>query len=176
VTGVRFNLFDWFVIPFSIFWFGFAVVWETLAIMTLVESIQESFDPFVLLFPIFGIPFVFVGYHLLVGRFFADARKRERTYYGITDRNVVIITGEEMNVHVLPLASMPLVQVSERRDGTGTISLGVSLPEAEESGEGKGRARKPSPAMIELIPNARIVYELLEPAWRKSRIDHVPAD
>lgn len=163
VTGVRFSLFDWFMIPFSLFWFGFSVVWEVLAISAFIESLQDSFDLFVLIFPIFGIPFVIIGYQMLIGRFFSDARNRERTYYGITDRNVIIVTGKEQNIHVLPVASLPVVHLSERRNGIGSIMLGIPLPGTEEENDRRKRTSRPPPsATIELVPNARLVYDTLQ--------------
>jgi hypothetical protein len=165
VTGIRFTMFDWFMIPFSILWGGFSIVWEVLAISIFIDSLQESFDPFVLIFPIFGIPFVIIGAYMMVGRFIADARARERTFYGITDRNVIIITGKEQNIRVLPLTSLQDVMVKERRDGSGTIMLespfaNIALDDSTSS----SRTKRPEPPAITMIPNVMMAYEVLQRA------------
>jgi hypothetical protein len=168
VTGIRFTLFDWFMIPFSIVWGGFSIVWEVVAISAFVDSLEGSFDPFVLIFPIFGIPFVIIGAYMMVGRFIADARERERTYYGITDRNVIIITGKEQNIRVLPLASLQEVMVRERRDGSGTIMLESPLATlALDDDTSSSKTKKPEPPAITMIPNVRVAYEVLLEARRK---------
>jgi hypothetical protein len=168
VTGIRFTIFDWFMIPFSLVWGGFAIVWEFLAITAFIDSLEESLDLFVLIFPLFGIPFVIIGAYMMVGRFIADARQRERTYYGITDRNVIIITGKEQNIRVLPLASLQEVMMKERRDGSGTIMLesplaGIALDESTNS----SKTKKLEPPAISMVPNVKGVYNVLLEARRK---------
>jgi hypothetical protein len=170
VTGIRFTMFDWFMIPFSIAWGGFAIIWEVLAISAFIDSLEESFDLFVLIFPIFGIPFVIIGAYMMVGRFIADARERERTYYGITDRNVIIITGKEQNIRVLPLASLHDVMMKARRDGSGTIMLEsplAGLPQHDNARSSK--TKKPEPPAITMIPNVKVAYDVLQRARASSQ-------
>jgi hypothetical protein len=168
VTGIRFTMFDWFMIPFSLVWGGFAIVWEFFAITAFIDSLEESFDLFVLIFPLFGIPFVIIGAYMMVGRFIADARQRERTFYGITDRNVIIITGKEQNIRVLPLVSLQDVMVKERRDGSGTILLESPLANlALDDNTSSSKTKRPEPPAITLIPNVMVAYDVLLEARRK---------
>jgi len=44
-------------------------------------------------FPLFGLPFVAVGLYMVFGRFIGDARMRARTFYGVTNDRVIIISG-----------------------------------------------------------------------------------
>src|SRR5437879_11675637 len=67
--GVRFRGSDLFLIPFSLFWAGFAVYWEW-------SVIQQGAPDF---FTLWGIPFVLVGIYIVVGRFFAGAGPGVRT-------------------------------------------------------------------------------------------------
>src|SRR5205809_7881260 len=78
--GFRLRSSDAFVIPFSLLWCGFAIFWET--------SVITKGAPF--LFRLWGIPFVLVGLYIVFGRFIVDARTRERTFYGITSRELFL--------------------------------------------------------------------------------------
>ena len=78
--GLIFRVSDIVLIPFSIFWFGFACFWEFLAI------IGEGTWFFIL----FGIPFVLVGFQICIGRFYSDIKKRKQTIYAVTDQRILI--------------------------------------------------------------------------------------
>jgi hypothetical protein len=66
---VRFTGADAFLVPFSILWGGFAVVWEIMAI-------TRSESP---LFVIWGIPFVLLGLYFIFGRFIVKKRRKVAT-------------------------------------------------------------------------------------------------
>ncbi len=66
---------------FGLFFFGFSVFWVAMA--SVMSSGPGGFG---LIFPMFGIPFVLVGFYLLVGRIFWDAYVRAHTWYTLTDR------------------------------------------------------------------------------------------
>ena len=79
--GLRFSLFDLYAVPFGLFFFGFAVVWTVMA--------YRGFP----LFALFGVPFLLVGTYVAFGRFFVEARQRAKTYYAVTNRRMIVVSG-----------------------------------------------------------------------------------
>ena len=82
--GIRFREADIFVIPFSLVWCGFAIFWEIMASRPVAAGRGGPWNV-AFAFPLFGVPFVLIGLYFVFGRFITDARKRAKTYYGITD-------------------------------------------------------------------------------------------
>lgn len=113
--------FDVFAIPFSLLWAGFAVFW-------LVTAMQSDAPlPFVL----FGVPFVLVGVYIVIGRFFVEAKQREKTFYAVTQQRIVIVSGLfSRSVKSLNLKTISDLSVSARSDGRGTITFGAQHPMA----------------------------------------------
>jgi hypothetical protein len=151
---------DAFLIPFSFMWGGFAIFWET--------SVLKSGAP--LFFALWGVPFVLVGLYLIAGRFVVEAKQRTRMAYGVTDRRAVIISGLfSKNVKSLALKTLTEVTLTERPDGTGTITFGPSHPMARWYGNtawpGMGAYSSPC---FESIRQARDVYATI----RESQVTH----
>jgi hypothetical protein len=154
--GVRFSLLDIFLIPFSLVWGGFAIAWEVLAIV--------SGAPF--FFALFGVPFVVVGLHLMVGRFFTDARARARTFYGVTDRRAIIVTNTpERRVQALDLEGLEAITLREESKGSGSIEFGRPMLTPAPGGGWKASipGKEPLPS-FEKIADAHAVYQILKDA------------
>lgn len=111
-TGHLFTYQDVYLIPFSIFWCGFAVFWEA--------SVLASGAPF--FFSIWGIPFVCVGLYMVFGRFLWTAFIRRRTAYVITTKKIIRARGNKIDM--LDGRTMPPIHVTAYRDGSGTIRFG----------------------------------------------------
>ena len=78
---------------------------------------------------LWGIPFVLLGLYLIVGRFFFDSLQRSRTYYALTDRRAIIISGLfDQNTKTLDLKKLPEISISTKQDGKGTITFGTLHP------------------------------------------------
>ena len=150
---------DAFMIPFSVFWGGFAVYWE----YTAYKSGAPAF------FLLFGVPFVLVGLYIVVGRFFVDALVRNRTYYGITDDRAIIITEFPSQItKSLSLATLSDITFSTKSDNSGSISLGAQHPMAAMFGgmnwPGMGAYQGPQ---FDMIENVKSVYDILQRAKRQ---------
>jgi hypothetical protein len=97
-------------------WGGFAFIWEW--------SVFNSKAPF--FFLLWGIPFVLVGVYLIVGRFFVDAWQRDKTYYGVTNERIIIVSGHlNRKVKTLDLGALSDLSLTERSDRSGTITFGA---------------------------------------------------
>ncbi|GAV20043.1 hypothetical protein MMIC_P1004 [Mariprofundus micogutta] len=109
---------DSMMIPFSMLWGGFAIYWE----------FQVITGDAPLFFMLLGLPFVFIGLYLIIGRFFYDAKMREKTFYGITDKRVIILNGIRTKaVRSVAIEEITDMHVYEGPNGSGIIAL---APEA----------------------------------------------
>ena len=159
LDGLRLRKQDAFLIPFSLLWGGFAIFWEA--------GVINSNAPF--FFRLWGIPFVLVGLYLIVGRFFADAKMRGKTVYGVTNERVLIVSGLfSRNFRSLNLKTLSEINLSEKSDGTGKITFGPSYPIFQNPGAGwPGFSKYASPS-FELIERVRDVYDIIRRAQSES--------
>ena len=146
-SGIVFRTADIFMIPFSILWCGFAILWMILA--------SQAGG----LFFLFGVPFVIIGLIFVFGRFIIDAKQRENTVYGLTENRIL----KSLNIRTLSD-----IELSEKGDGTGTISIGPKNPfMVWGSGMNWWPGMKMNP-QLEMIPNAKKVYnQIIEIQNRK---------
>jgi hypothetical protein len=149
---------DAFMIPFSILWCGFVIFWEA-------SVLAGGGPPF---FALFGAPFVLVGLYFVFGRFFVDSRLRANTYYGLTNRRVIIVSGLfSRTTNSLPLRTLHDISVQERADRSGSVMFGRPHPfagwYAGMQWPGMGQYQTPS---FELIPDAKRVHDRVLEALR----------
>ena len=86
VARIIFHKEDLYLIPFSLMWGGFAILWESM-----VTGFWGSGKGAPGIFVLWGIPFVVAGQYLIWGRFIYAAWKKKRTYYGATNRRVIVV-------------------------------------------------------------------------------------
>ncbi|MCX6182966.1 MAG: hypothetical protein NT150_13680 [Bacteroidetes bacterium] len=154
--GILFSWFDIFLIPFSLAWGGFAIFWEYMALQIVSEG--EPFFEYI--FPIVGIPFVIIGFQLMIGRFFSDKRRRANTIYALTNQRVLFQQKEE--IWYYKLEDIKNINVSERKDGSGTIFFSdVYSPvlNIETINWPSRKKQKPQPTSFDKIQEVRVVYE-----------------
>ncbi|HEX4574636.1 MAG TPA: PH domain-containing protein [Gemmatimonadales bacterium] len=155
--GLRLRPADAFLIPFSLLWCGFAIFWE-------LGVLQQPDAP--VFFRLWGIPFVAIGLYMVIDRFFGDALSRSRTYYGLTDQRAIIVFGVlNRQTRSLPLRTMSDITVTERGDGSGTITLGPSTAMyGWFGGSAWPRGGRYQPPAFEMIEDVRRVANLLRDA------------
>ncbi len=113
--GILIRPVDAFLIPFSLLWGGFAIIWTAIALLSEAP----------LVFVLFGIPFVVVGLILIFGRFIIDAQQRKNTYYGLTKDRALVLTGiVKKSIVSVPISSLDEISHHEHKDSEGTILFG----------------------------------------------------
>jgi len=105
---------DAFLIPLSLMWGGFAIVWEA--------GVVGFGAP--VLFWLWGIPFVVVGQYFIWGRFVYKRWDKRRTVYAITNQRVLILRGRSLQS--VFVNQLPAINQSVRIDGTGSLEFGIS--------------------------------------------------
>jgi len=144
---------DAFLIPFSLFWTGFAVFWNA--------TVWASNAP--VFFRLFGLPFLIGGIYLTIGRFWIDAIVRSHQFYAVTNRRIMMRRSRWFpSLKSLDIQHLPLLELEERADGTGTISFASSASPYGWRGYGMwSQAFDPTPRFFR-IEGAREVYELIQ--------------
>ena len=114
---------DWFLIPFSLLWGGFALYWEATVLG------WTGSPPAPPAFAVFGAPFVVLGLYFMIGRFFYQGWVKRNTYYALTNRRALIVRHlRGRSVDAIILDSLPSISTSVRPDGSGTIVFGPTTP------------------------------------------------
>lgn len=158
--GLALSARDTFLIPFSLLWGGFALFWN-ISVWTFPDT-GDGIDWFMRLW---GLPFLLVGFYLVVGRFIHDAAIRKRLFYGVTNQRILVLRDRGSSKFTsLDIHRLPRLELSEHRDNTGTISF-----EADSSLFGVGTRNSFgywTPALSNApqffrIDNPRKVYELI---------------
>jgi hypothetical protein len=171
---VIFHAQDWFGIPFSLMWGGFAIFWECGVTGFWGNSQHTHSAPG--FFALWGIPFVVAGQYLIWGRFFYTAWKKARTYYGVSSKRVLVLnTGNNRRVTDAYFSNIDSVSLTTRPDGIGTIEFAPE-PVAQSSWNFNNRRRGTNQIGIDLsrlvffdIENVRSVYQLIQSQRENTR-------
>jgi hypothetical protein len=163
--GVVFTATDAYRIPFLLMFVGVTIFWEVLAFAWGGD----------LIFALTGLPFLLFGLYMNFGRFPLDARRRNRTYYALTDRRVMIVSGlVGREVQSLSLRNLPNLVLDSKPDGSGTITFGDKNPLTAMYGSFYGKVfLGPGVPAFEMIENARHVYDLILKAQMELTIPYL---
>ena len=113
---------DGLLIPFSVMWGGFAIFWNFG-----VWTMGNGDDGPGIFFKLWGLPFLVVGLYLIFGRFLHDIAIRKSVVYAVTDQRVLVLRGTRSpKLTSLDIDRLPRLELSEHRDGTGTIAFEAS--------------------------------------------------
>jgi hypothetical protein len=150
--GIAFHGSDIYLIPFSLVWMGFVLFASAGALNDL-----QSPDIMLLLFLAFGAYFT-------VGRFIHDALIRMNTRYAVTNQRALILRGSS-KLTSYEISRLPMLQLNERSDGSGTIlfdseDVGYSWL-GRRRGFGAWTPSAGNSAQFYRIDNPRRVYELI---------------
>ena len=162
LQGLRFesesltrSAFGFVFFSFSVFWIHGA--WNQ---ASSANSAQNS------IFPLFGVPFVLVGFYLFIGHFFWHALCRRYTEYAVTNRRVIVRSGIfNKKTQSIEYRKIPTLTLTERPDGSGTIQFGET--KAVNAGDGVSYIA----TKIDAVPDVRSVYNII----RKATDATVPA-
>lgn len=125
-TGVIFHREDFFLVPFSLLWGGFAIFWE--AGVSGHWGFGKSGDPWTF-GVLWGIPFVLAGQYLIWGRFFYATWLKRRTYYAVTDRRVIVVQdGWGRKFAAAYIDSLPTLIKEARANGIGVLRFAPAPP------------------------------------------------
>jgi hypothetical protein len=156
--GLALSSRDALLIPFSLMWGGFAIFWN---VGVWTDFKTDTADDW--FFKLWGLPFLAVGLYLILGRFFHDAWIRRNLLYAVSDRRILVLRGS--NITSRDIKSLPMLDFSEHRDGTGTILFdsdegGYSML-GRRRGFGDWTLSRSANAQFFRIQNPRRVYELI---------------
>ena len=153
--GVVIRAADWFIIPFTLIWGGLALffAYSMITQHALFGAILISFF------------FALVGLYVIFGRFFVDVLQRRNTYYALTNKRAIIISGVfTQHIKTLIISNLSEIGVMTRRNGSGTITFGSSHPLAwmyASSGFPNMGLYHAAPS-FENIREVRSVYQLVK--------------
>jgi hypothetical protein len=165
--GMVLTQLDWYAIPFSVVWLGFAV-YSFWPFSTKTPEPLKSPGPLAL-FVVAGLLFIGIGIYVLIGRFIADRLYRSRLIYGVTDRRAIIVSGlRRRSVQSIYLSSLSALTLEERRDGSGTIYFG-DQPSHWHGAYGPGFSTQQSGTQFFRIADVKRVYTIMHEAmhWQK---------
>ena len=105
-----------------------------------------------------------LGLYMLMGRFFVDSRKRERTVYAVTNKRIIIRSGLfKQTTDTLSLLALPDLTLKRHFGGRGTIIFGPTDSEMffGDFGGWPGFRGRLNPPRFEAIDDAARVHEII---------------
>ena len=156
--GILLSARDGLLIPISLMWGGFALFWNY-SVWTMGNG-DDGPDWF---FKLWGLPFLAAGLYIIFGRFVHDRAIRKSLLYAVTDQRVLTLRcARSPKLTSLDIRRLPRLELSEQRDGTGTIAFEeTGLMSQRMNGFGWWVPSLGSTAQFYRIDHPRATYELI---------------
>jgi hypothetical protein len=104
---------------FGIPWTAFAIFWTFGAAGFKIPDFKEGSD----LFPLFGLPFILIGFGMLSSPFWTY-RKSFKTVYAITDRRAITFEGGwALTIRSYPPDKLGDIYRKEKKNGSGDVII-----------------------------------------------------
>lgn len=125
-------------LPFGLVFTLFAVFWTAA-----VSWVGQDFGAFNIM-PLFGIPFILVGLHLIVGAPIWDAYERARSWYALTDEAAYIAADllGKRTLKRFPIRDMNGIELEDGVSGTVWFQRDVQVHRASRRSQSGIRTRR----------------------------------
>ncbi|MBW6411938.1 hypothetical protein [Clostridium weizhouense] len=103
------------------------LIWEVISIRIITGSIiQESVKPSDgIISALFGLPFIFIGYYLTIGRVIKRKLNKQKILYAITNKRLLIFEiGKTEKVIAKYINQITNIDIDINKNGRGTIIFG----------------------------------------------------
>lgn len=156
----RFALQSLPVVLFAIPWTAFALFWMAGAAGFKIPNFNQGFD----LFPLFGIPFVLIGFGMLSTPLWMK-RKAKRTAYVLTTERAIVFDGGFRSTTIQSFGPERLndLQRKQRSDGSGDLIFERKLSSNNDGGQ------RTTDLGFLAIPNVKEVEELVRKLVKRSQ-------
>ncbi len=118
VRGIKLRDADIIILPMSIILLGFSGMLDYV-----LFKLQAP-----VIFRVIGFLFGLIAIYMGVIRILLNSTKREKTFYCITTKRVLMLSGSKMKLQTLPLKNIERIDLTEEKDGTGFIIFGNTNP------------------------------------------------
>lgn len=139
---------------------GLGVFWLFTVVYAMTNAAEARHVPTFV--QVWAVPGLLIGAYAFFGRYLVDKYKRARTWYGVTDQRILVITSWlRPAVEKLSLRGLD-VQLHGRADGSGLITFGTSPWVL-------------FPPRFDLASDARAVHEIVLGAQKRELVESVRA-
>jgi hypothetical protein len=149
---------------FAIPWTAFALFWESMVLLPVLGdlfgyevggSAGTGMRLGMAVMALFGLPFVLIGFGMLLVPLFTWWKGRREVYVLSNRRLALLEAGGTMRIRSIPLEDIGEITRKERADGSGTLELSLGY-ERDSDGDRVRRSET-----LGLIPDVRAVERLL---------------